>query len=320
MMLDHTNMDLKQIQYFIALFEDGSVTRAAKRLSIVQPALSMQIAKLEEELHQQLFERGAHGMAPTAAGRLMYRLFLPIVRDLAHARQQLVQRDEAVAGHVAIGLIASITESVLADSLSRFHARYPHVDVTVADGYSATFIDWVAGGQLDAAIINKPRSRLSLDSQALLDEEMVLATSVVHGPDLPHAIEFAQLPELELVLPTKRNGLRGVLDTAAQHEDVLFAPRFEIDVLSTIVKLVESTRFATILPRIAVERAVRRGTLRAFPIVAPRIVRQIVRVSHPRRPLSAAAEALIAIIADELHQVSNAPDTHSPLLRKETSA
>src|SRR3978361_1164714 len=99
-------MDLKQIQYFIALFEDGSVTRAAKRLSIVQPALSMQIAKLEEELHQQLFARGA----PAAAGRLMSRLFLPIVRDLAHARQQLVQRDEAVAGHVAIGLIASITE------------------------------------------------------------------------------------------------------------------------------------------------------------------------------------------------------------------
>src|ERR1700732_4022402 len=251
-------MDLKQIQYFIALFEDGSVTRAAKRLSIVQPALSMQIAKLEDELHQQLFERNAHGMAPTAAGRLMYRLFLPIMRDLAHARQQLVQRDEVVTGHVSIGLIASVTESVLADSLSRFHARYSHVEVTVSDGYSATFIDWVSGGQLDAALINKPRARLSLDSQPLLDEEMVLVTSAVHGPDLPHAIELAQLPELELVLPTKRHGLRGVLDTAAQHEDVLLAPRFEIDVLSTIVKLVESTRFATILPRIVGERAVRR--------------------------------------------------------------
>ena len=106
-------MDLKQIQYFIALFEDGSVTRAAKRLHIVQPALSMQIAKLEDELHQQLFERGADGMAPTAAGRLMYRLFLPIMRDLAHARQQLVQRDEVVTGHVGIGLIASIPLAIL---------------------------------------------------------------------------------------------------------------------------------------------------------------------------------------------------------------
>jgi DNA-binding transcriptional LysR family regulator len=297
-------MDFKQIQYFIALFEDGSVTRAAKRLNIVQPALSMQIAKLEDELHQQLFERSGHGMAPTAAGRLMYRLFLPIMRDLAHARQQLVQRDAVVSGHVSIGLIASVTESVLPDSLARFHALYPHVEVTVADGFSATFVDWVSGGQLDAALINKPRSRLSLDSQPLLDEEMVLAASTAHGPELPHAIELAQLPELELVLPTKRNGLRGVLDTALQHEDVLLSPRIEIDVLSTIVKLVETTRFTTILPRIAVERAVRRGTLFAYPILAPRIVRHIVRVSHPRRPLSAAAEALIGVIADELRKVS----------------
>jgi LysR family transcriptional regulator, nitrogen assimilation regulatory protein len=267
---------------------------------------------LQPNEDQQLFERGAHGMAPTAAGRLMYRLFLPIVRDLAHARQQLVQRDEVVTGHVAIGLIASVTESVLADSLSRFHARYPHVEVTVADGYSATIIDWVAGGQLDAALINKPRSRLSLDAQPLLDEEMVLVTSATHGPDLPHAIELAQLPELELVLPTTRHGLRGVLDTAAQHEDILLAPRFEIDVLSTIVKLVVSTRFATILPRIAVERAVRQGTLRAYPILAPSIVRHIVCVSHPRRPLSAAADALISISADELRQVSRASDMNAP--------
>ncbi|AJZ61061.1 bacterial regulatory helix-turn-helix, lysR family protein [Paraburkholderia fungorum] len=299
-------MDLKQIQYFIALFEDGSVTRAAKRLNIVQPALSMQVAKLEEELHQQLFERGSHGMTPTAAGRLMYRLFLPIMRDLAHARQQLIQRDEIVTGRVSIGLIASISESVLADSLSRYHEKYPHVEVTVSDGYSATFIDWVAGGQLDAALINKPRGKLSLDAHAILDEEMVLATSAAHGPDLPHAIELAKLPELELVLPTKRHGLRGVLDTAAQHEDVLLTPRFEIDVLSSIVQLVGKTRFATILPRIVVERAVRAGTLRAYPILAPRIVRHIVCITHPRRPLSAAAEALISIIADELRQVLNA--------------
>jgi LysR family transcriptional regulator, nitrogen assimilation regulatory protein len=57
-------MDLKQIQYFIALFEDGSVTRAAKRLNTVQPALSMQISKLEAELRQTLFERGPHGRRP----------------------------------------------------------------------------------------------------------------------------------------------------------------------------------------------------------------------------------------------------------------
>jgi DNA-binding transcriptional LysR family regulator len=104
-----------------------------------------------------------------------------------------------------------------------------------------------------------------------------------------------------------------VLDTAAQHEDVLLAPRFEIDVLSTIVKLVESTRFATILPRIAVQRAVRQGSLRAYPILAPRIVRHIVCVTHPRRPLNAAADALVSVIADELRKVSSASEIEASI-------
>jgi LysR family nitrogen assimilation transcriptional regulator len=81
------------------------------------------------------------------------------------------------------------------------------VEVTFSDDYGATFIDCVSGGQLDAALINKPRARLSLDSQPLLGEEMVLVTGAVHGPDLPHAIELARLPELELVLATERHGL-----------------------------------------------------------------------------------------------------------------
>nr|ADE20405.1 putative LysR type transcriptional regulator [Cupriavidus basilensis] len=300
------HMDLKQIQYFIALFEDGSVTRAAKRLHIVQPALSMQIARLEEELNQKLFERGAHGMSPTAAGRQMYRLFLPIMRDITHAREQLVQRDEVVSGNITIGLIASIAEGALAEALTSFRMRYPQVEVTVADGYSTTLIDWVAGGQLDVAIINKPRAQLSLDSRPLLDEEMVLATSAAHGLDLPGSVQLASLPAVELVLPTKRHGLRGVLDSAAHQLDMMLTPKYEIDALGTIVKLVASTNMATILPRIAVQRAVDRGTLRVHAILAPRLIRHIVRISHPRRPLSTAAEALVSIIASEIQRTSDA--------------
>jgi len=297
-------MDIKQIQYFIALFEDGSVTRAAKRLNIVQPALSMQIAKLEEEFGQKLFDRIPHGMVPTAAGRMMYRLCLPITRDLANARQQLMQREEQVAGNISIGMVASETESVLVGSLVRFNARYPNVEVSVADGFSATLIDLVSAGQFDAAVVHKPRGKLSLHVQSLHDEEMVLVTSAEHGPELPAAVDQRTLPGLELVLPTKRHGLRGVLDAATQLEDVTLQPKFEIDILGTIVQFVEATRFATVLPRIVVQRAVDDGRLRMYPILAPRIVRHLVCVSHPQRPLSTAADALIAIVAEEICRVS----------------
>lgn len=301
-------MDLKQIQYFFALFEDGSVTRAAKRLNIVQPALSMQIARLEEEFDQKLFERIPHGMVPTPAGRMMYRLFLPIMRDIAGARQQMMQREEQMAGHITIGMVASETESVLVDSLARFNQRYPNVEVSVADGMSAALIDLVAAGQLDAAVLHLQRGRLSLQVQPMHDEEMVLVASAKHGPVLPESVEMAKLPSLELVLPTKRHGLRVVLDTATQAQDVTLAPKFEIDILGTIVRFVEATRFVTVLPRIVVQRAVEDGRLRMHTIVAPRIVRHLVCVSHPLRPLSTATEALISIVTEEIKRVYGATE------------
>lgn len=161
-------MELKQIQYFIALFEEGTVTRAARRLNIAQPALSMQIAKLETEIRQKLFERGPHGMAPTEAARLMYRLYTPIMRDIDHAREHLSRRDVIVTGRVSLGMVSSEAQSVLPESLARFDALFPQVEVSVADGFSAQLIDAVESGRLDAAIINKPRGRLTLHVEPLL--------------------------------------------------------------------------------------------------------------------------------------------------------
>jgi LysR family transcriptional regulator, nitrogen assimilation regulatory protein len=298
-------VDFRQIQYFLALVEDGSMTQAAKRLNVVQPTLSMQIAKLEEELGQRLFERRRQGMVPTTAGRLMYRLFTPILRDMEAARAQLVQRSEVVTGHVSLGLLSSLAESVLPEALLRFNAAYPHVEVTVSVGYSTHLVDWVSNGQVDAAIINKPRGKLSLVAEPLAEEDMLLVAGKLTGPSLPPSIRLARLPELELdlVLPTRRHGLRGILDTAAQQEDVVLTPKFEVDVLGAIVRLVESSGFVTILPRVVVQRAGNDGALRVCPILSPRIVRQVVRVSHPRRPLSAAAHALVDLVADEVRRV-----------------
>lgn len=295
-------MEFRQIQYFICLFEEGTVTRAARRLNIVQPALSMQIAKLEEELGQQLFERTKQGMVPTAAARQMYRLYLPIMRDFSHARTQLMSTDGEISGHVNIGLIASITEGVLAETLSAFSTKYPNVGVRVADGYSTTLSDWVAGGQIDAAIINKPRRQLALNVEHIVDEEMVLITSAGYSAALPQRLSLQQISSLglTLVLPTREHGLRGILDSFAQHEDVDLAPKFEIDSLVTTVKLVEQTQLATILPRIAVHRGLSEGRLRSHAIISPRLIRQVVSVSHPRRPLNSAANAFIAMLTEQM--------------------
>ncbi|MDN4058231.1 LysR family transcriptional regulator [Massilia sp. YIM B02769] len=292
-------MEFRQIHYFISLYEEGTVTRAAHRLNIVQPALSMQISKLEDHFGQKLFERTKQGMVPTAAARQMYRLFLPIMRDFSNAQAQMLSSEGEIRGHVNIGMIASITEGVLVDTLSEFSNKYPQVGVTVSDGYTSTLTDWVAGGRLDAAIVNKPRRPLALDVEHIIDEEMVLITGPGFAVSLPANLTLRQLPSLglDLVLPSRGHGLRSNIDSFAEAENIELVPKFEIDSLVATVNLVERNQVATIVPRVAVHRQLASGALRAYPIVSPRLVRRVVSVSHPRRPLNPATKLFISMLA-----------------------
>jgi len=295
-------VDLRQMQYFVSLYEEGNVTRAARRLNVVQPALSMQLSKLEAELGQKLFERSRQGMAPTAAGRILFRHLIPILRDISAAKQEMARLGGEISGQIAIGLITSVTQSVLSRSLATFAARHPNVEVNVAEGYTATFMDWVASGQLDFAIINQPRKRIGLASEPILDEEMVLVTSAAAQLPVPAPVTLRDVVKLKLVVPSKRHGLRQVLDQHAEAEGVDLSPRFEVDALIPLAELVAATDWVTILPAITVHRGLNDGRLRAYSIVEPRMVRTLAWVHHPRHPLSPAASKFIEIMTANLVQ------------------
>jgi LysR family nitrogen assimilation transcriptional regulator len=293
-------MDLRQISYFVALFEEGSVTRAARRVNVVQPALSMQIAKLERELEQKLFERLPKAMAPTAAGRTLYRLAQPILRDLAQARAHMKQLCSTISGRVTIGVLSSLASSIVPAALARFAEAYPQVEVSMADGYTSTFIEWVNAGTLDLAIINKPPRKIGLLTHPLLDEEMVVVGARDTPLPVPIPITMHDLAQIELILPSSRHGLRIELDRHLAAEEVTVAPKLELDSLSAIADFIARTRWFTVLPSIAVNRQLTDGSLKAYRIVKPRITRQLVAVHHPAQPMSAAATRLVEILAEEL--------------------
>ena len=236
------------MSYFVALFEEGSVTRAAQRVHVVQPALSMQIAKLERELDQKLFERTPKAMEPTAAARTLYRLVQPILRDLAQAREQMARLSSTVSGRVRMGILSSLASSVIPNVLARFTTAYPEVEVSMADGYSATFIDWVNGGKLDLAIINKPTRKLGLLTHHLMDEEMVVVGGRETSLPVPIPVAMQDLLRLKLVLPSKRHGLRIELDRHLEAEGLALAPKLELDSPPGLADFVARSDWFTVLP------------------------------------------------------------------------
>ena len=299
-------MEFRQIQYFISLYEDGSVTRAARRLHIVQSALSMQMAKLEAEVGQRLFMRTPQGMQPTPEGRRLYRLFLPVVTGYQRAREQVIEATGELNGEVRFGMIATIAQGVLVDAILEFSPAHPKVELSMTDGFSGDLIDAVALGQLDAAVINKPRRALTLKSETIADEDLLLVMGPAHA-DVPASLRFSGMSALKLVFPTRRHGLRGIIENFAEAEDVHLSPSLEIDSISAILKLVRESDFCTLLPHVAVRGLLERAEVKVHRFVSPRLRRQIVAVTDPSRPLNPAAAAFLSVLRRHLVGLGSVP-------------
>jgi LysR family nitrogen assimilation transcriptional regulator len=293
-------MDLKQMQYFLCLAQEGSVTRAARQLNIVQPALSMQIAKLEKSLGRQLFDRASRGMWLTPAGEALAQRIAPIMTDIDRVRDEMAQFDGKVSGRVSIGMITSAAQSTLPASSAMIAARYPEIHLLVCEGYSETMLEWVTAGQLDIAIVNTPTLRPLATARPILDEEMLLAHGAGSRLKLPKVVAFDRLEGLDLVIPSRRHGLRRILDDAAAEAGFSLKPRLEIDTLSAICEVVATTDLLTVLPGIVLQSTLSAGRIRARRLRNPSIVRSVAWVTNPRRSVSAAMSAVMEIIAADL--------------------
>lgn len=294
------------MQYFLCLAEEKSVTRAARQLNIVQPALSMQIAKLEAELGQKLFDRSVQGMTLTSAGEALVRLTAPIVRDAEYAWQEMAQLGGRISGRVSVGLITSVAQSTMASSSATVANRYPEIMLSACEGYTETLVDWVNTGQLDFALINVPRRQPPPAAHHIMDEEMVFACRKDSLLRSPAKLRFDHIANFDLVLPSKRHGLRLILDEHAAAVGIDLRPRLELDTLPALCDVIATTDFATVLPTIALRQSLAGGAIRAHRFDAQRIVRSIAWVHHPRRAVSVAAKAVLDVISHDLQQAAEA--------------
>jgi LysR family transcriptional regulator, nitrogen assimilation regulatory protein len=153
-------------------------------------------------------------------------------------------------------------------------------------------IDWLAAGDLDLAIVNSARRKAGLSTHPLIDEELLLLQRDSGRRDL-RPIPFKRLQELALVLPSRRHGMRNIVDEAAEKMGIQITPQIEVDALAPTLKLVSDSNLATVLPAIVARRAVAELPLRTRRIVEPALRRQLVYVYRAQRPLSLVLSAFI---------------------------
>lgn len=171
--------------------------------------------------------------------------------------------DGKISGRVNIGMITSAAQSTLAASSAKIAARYSEIQLLVCEGYTDVLLEWVVTGQLDIAIINMPPGKSPLTAHHILDEEMMLARGPMNKVALPKIVPYRKLKDLDIVIPSRRHGLRRILDANAAEVDLTLKPRLEIDTLSAICEVVATTDLVTVLPGIALYPALSAGRLEA---------------------------------------------------------
>lgn len=149
-------MDLRQLKYFIAAYEHGSLSRAATDVAISQPAMTRSLKQLEDELGVSLLQRHARGVAPTNAGERFYLHATSILAQCTRASQDVLEAGEQVSGEVSIGVASLFTYTMMDHAVASFCERHPKVTVTVIQGLLEDLLTGVEQGNLELALCNFP--------------------------------------------------------------------------------------------------------------------------------------------------------------------
>jgi DNA-binding transcriptional LysR family regulator len=175
-------MDLRQLRYFVAVAEEGHITRAAERLGMQQPPLSQQIKAIEQELDLQLFRRKARGVELTDAGRVLLDQARAVLERLDHALLLTRRTARGEQGRLSVGIAPTAPFHPFVPQVIRaFREAYPLVSVTLDECLSRQAVEQLRGEQLDIAFLRAPvTDPQGLAVHTLLQEPMVVALPASH--------------------------------------------------------------------------------------------------------------------------------------------
>ena len=149
-------MNLTRLENFKAIYEDGSVSAAARRLFIAQPALSNQLRAFEAELGVPLFERKSSALCPTAAGHALYRRAVQILSVVHASEQETLQYRSGVKGVIRLGVVSSGGYALLTSDIRAFRARFPSIRFEIFDRNTYALRPMLQAGLIDMAIVRTP--------------------------------------------------------------------------------------------------------------------------------------------------------------------
>lgn len=287
-------MELRQLQYLLAVVEEQSFTKAAARLHVAQPWVSAQVRQLETEVGQSLLDRSPSGVRPTPVGAAVVphaRAALEAVKAVSDTVDQLAG---LLRGHVTVATVPSVASGAvnLPRLLVDFHHQHPAIEIALLEDSSEQIVTALQNGLIDLGLVGETDPQpAGIDTQIVADEQVVAAVSPDHPLATQSAIALGKLKDQPLISLPRGSGLRLRLEQACAAAG--FTPRiaFQASDPRTLVALAAQGLGIAIITHAAAETSA--PDVKAVKITRPQVRARLKLAWRPQQGrTSPAAHAL----------------------------
>ena len=290
-------MEIKDMQAFYTVVEEGNISHAALRLAIAQPALSRQMKRLEGSLGVQLFERGSRRIRLTEAGRLLYARVERILGMVDGTVREISEIGTGVAGAIRIGTITSSGALVMPRLMREFHRRWPMVTFEIWEGEGTRILEMLDSHAIEIGITRSQVDANLYESLVLANEPLVLMMNREKGVagDAEETVRVAELKDCPIIVPLRwKAAFEGYCKQAG------FTPNL-VSVSDSVVLDVLSVRAGlgmAVLPASAESLMDDDGALVVKRLTEPEILTHTVVSWLKNRTLSASAQHFVTLLKD----------------------
>jgi LysR family nitrogen assimilation transcriptional regulator len=288
-------MDSRRLRYFVQIVDSGSITRAAALSGVAQPALSQQLAVLENELKVKLLDRSVSGVTPTAAGRILYARAQAILRQFDDLRDAVHREVQPLAGTVTVGMPPTMLSRFGLPLIEKVCTQHPEMRLQIREEGSLLLQELLSAGKIELSI-SATRPEGVVTGEEILTEDIVLM--VPPTMTVPDDATLADIAALPWVVPRRPNAIRTLIDAAFSANNLAVNVVVEIDSLYSAMETVRRGVGVGAMTMSAMKEDLEAGTLRVRQIGAMPLVRSMY-LAHRRQPaLTAAAQFVHGILRD----------------------
>jgi LysR family nitrogen assimilation transcriptional regulator len=239
-------VQFRQLRYFVAVVEAGSISRAATTVHVAQPALSQQIADLEERIGVQLLLRTPRGVKATSAGETLFREASLILHRMDKLSGMLKSAIGETQGTVRLGIVASLAGPLVGVIVEHFRSELPQVNLICSDGDSGSLVARVQSHALDLALVFEDELVSAHSRTPIFSQQLFLIGKDAEKFKKPH-VSLEELVGIPLVSPGGQRNRRQLIDRAFAARKLVPTIAVEADNLSSELSAVRAGVGNTIL-------------------------------------------------------------------------